>query len=159
MIECSMGPRHTSGLSPGLSSPTEITFTPKLVKGSIRFSPSTRGCKLVFIISGTLGPYTSASSRPVRWPILASATARFTATVVLPTPPLPEPTATMFLTPGSGNGPGCGAPCVCPCANETPLKWRVNPDYTGSGLYAYRAHAYRAHWEPEDSRRGLCAYR
>ncbi len=28
MIECSIGPRQISGLSPGLSSPTEITFRP-----------------------------------------------------------------------------------------------------------------------------------
>ena len=35
---------------------TEITFTPKFCSGSMRFSVSTRGCWLVFIISGTLGP-------------------------------------------------------------------------------------------------------
>src|SRR5947209_785184 len=52
--------------------------------------------------------------RPVRYPSLASATARFTATVVLPTPPLPLPTATTCDTPGKGCGP-CGAPApICP---------------------------------------------
>ena len=35
-------------------------------------------------------------------PIWLSAIARFTATVVFPTPPLPAPTAMMFLTPGTG---------------------------------------------------------
>ena len=37
---------------------------------------------------------------PTRLPHLASAIARLTATVVLPTPPLPAPTAMTFLTPG-----------------------------------------------------------
>jgi hypothetical protein len=40
----------------------------------------------------------SASSMPTRAPSAASASARFTAVVLLPTPPLPEATATMFLT-------------------------------------------------------------
>ena len=39
-------------------------------------------------------------------PHFASAMARFTASVVLPTPPLPAPTAMTFFTPGSG----CRAP-------------------------------------------------
>ncbi len=39
------------------------------------------------IISGTFGPYTSASSRPTLWPSFAMLMARFTATVLLPTPP------------------------------------------------------------------------
>src|SRR5690348_12558291 len=41
--------------------------------------------------------------RPVLWPSEARPTARFTETVVLPTPPLPEPTAIRFFTPGIGN--------------------------------------------------------
>ena len=40
----------------------------------------------------------SASSRPTRAPVWASATARLTLVVLLPTPPLPEATATTFLT-------------------------------------------------------------
>jgi hypothetical protein len=39
----------------------------------------------------------SASSRPTLAPSAASASARFTAVVLLPTPPLPEATAMMFL--------------------------------------------------------------
>src|SRR5215469_14918022 len=55
----------------------------------------------------------SASSNPTRKPCFAKLTARFTATVVLPTPPLPDPTATTCCTPGSGCGPiGCCP--VCP---------------------------------------------
>ena len=42
----------------------------------------------------------SPSSRPTAAPAWASATARLTLTVLLPTPPLPEATAMMFLTPG-----------------------------------------------------------
>src|SRR6478609_2507943 len=51
----------------------------------------------------------SPSSTPTRAPIFDSATARFTATVVLPTPPLPAPTAITFFTPGSGGLPCSGA--------------------------------------------------
>ena len=40
----------------------------------------------------------SASSKPVLWPWRASATARLTATVDLPTPPLPDATATIAFT-------------------------------------------------------------
>ena len=42
----------------------------------------------------------SASSMPTVAPSAASASARFTAVVLLPTPPLPEATAMMFLMPG-----------------------------------------------------------
>src|ERR1035437_3097801 len=46
--------------------------------------------------------------------------ARFTATVVLPTPPLPLPTPTTCATPGKGCGPcGTAAP-VCPI-RKSPL--------------------------------------
>ena len=44
----------------------------------------------------------SASMMPTLLPVRASASARFTATVVLPTPPLPAPTAMTFFTPGIG---------------------------------------------------------
>ncbi len=46
---------------------------------------------------------------PTRAPSFERATARFTATVVLPTPPLPAPTAITFFTPGSGGLPYSGA--------------------------------------------------
>ena len=46
------------------------------------------------------GPVMSASSRPTAAPARASATARLTLTVLLPTPPLPDATAITFLTPG-----------------------------------------------------------
>src|SRR5690242_21843402 len=55
------------------------------------------------IMSGTLGPYTSASISPVLCPSRAREMARFTETVVLPTPPFPEPTAIRFFTPGIGS--------------------------------------------------------
>src|SRR5882724_7128131 len=62
-------------------------------------SLSEAGRSVVPSITGTLGPYTSASSRPTDAPIRWSAMAKFTATVVLPTPPLPLATAIKFLTP------------------------------------------------------------
>ncbi len=43
----------------------------------------------------------SPSIMATRLPSWLRAMARFTATVVLPTPPLPAPTAMMFLTPGT----------------------------------------------------------
>src|SRR5688572_1925754 len=51
----------------------------------------------------------SPSSTPTRAPFFDNATARLTATVVLPTPPLPAPTAITFLRPGSGGLPCSGA--------------------------------------------------
>jgi len=46
---------------------------------------------------------------PTRAPSAASASARLTVVVLLPTPPLPEATATMFFTPGSSCTPRCTA--------------------------------------------------
>src|SRR6267143_1655738 len=68
------------------------------------------GCCVAPSIIGTFGPYTSASSKPTLWPSFDKARARFTATVVLPTPPLPLATATRFFTPGIGwrSGICCG---------------------------------------------------
>src|SRR5713101_8996797 len=47
----------------------------------------------------------SASSKPTRQPSSASATARFTETVLLPTPPLPLPTRITLRTPGTRSVP------------------------------------------------------
>ena len=59
---------------------------------------------------------------------LASATARFTATVLLPTPPLPAPTRMMFFTPGSSRvalrrrrAPGRPTRCRSPVTPGTAL--------------------------------------
>ena len=51
----------------------------------------------------------SPSMMPTLLPHCESASARFTATVVLPTPPLPAPTAMMFLTPGTAARPADGS--------------------------------------------------
>src|SRR3954471_19329987 len=51
----------------------------------------------------------SPSMMPTRLPSFASAMARLTATVVLPTPPLPAPTAMMLRMPGIGARPPPGA--------------------------------------------------
>jgi hypothetical protein len=50
----------------------------------------------------------SPSMMPTRLPQRANATARFTATVVFPTPPLPAPTAMTFFTPSIGARPASG---------------------------------------------------
>jgi hypothetical protein len=62
----------------------------------------------------------SASSRPTVAPSAASASARFTAVVLLPTPPLPLATAMMFLTPGISLTPFCTA-CVTTLENTLAL--------------------------------------
>ncbi len=81
------------------------TFKPKRSKGMILCLPfiSTTSGRAPFnpIITGSEGPWISASMMPTRAFCLASESARFTVTVDLPTPPLPEATAMMFLTPGS----------------------------------------------------------
>src|SRR6478609_5992940 len=51
----------------------------------------------------------SASRMPTLAPSAASASARLTAVVLLPTPPLPDATATMFFTFGSSWTPRCTA--------------------------------------------------
>src|SRR5437660_6886576 len=95
------------GLSPGLSRPIEIILSPCDCTGMMRLSAVACGsCKVPSII-GTFGPYTSASSNPTLCPRFAKASARFTAIVVLPTPPLPLATATRFLTPGIGWRSAC----------------------------------------------------
>src|SRR5580698_3732121 len=84
----------------------------------------------------------SASIRPTRWPSLESATARLTATVVLPTPPLPEPTATILETPGSATGAGMA--CECAISDESSLHSRfyrrasalLRHGHGGLGLFA-----------------------
>ena len=52
-------------------------------------------------IEGVLGPYISASNKPVFNPNLAKEHAIFTAIVLLPTPPLPLLTAIICLIPST----------------------------------------------------------
>src|SRR5580693_34814 len=114
MTLCSMGPRQTIGLSPGLSKPMEIIFIPATCTGIMRFSAVACGSCSVPSMMGTLGPYTSASIRPTLCPSFTNARARLTATVVLPTPPLPLAMATRFFTPGIGWRGGIGCCCGAP---------------------------------------------
>src|SRR5882724_8339281 len=102
MMLCSIGPRQMTGLSPGFSKPIEIIFTPCACTGMMCWSAVAPGSCVEPSMIGTFGPYTSASSRPTLWPSFASASARLTATVVLPTPPLPLAMAIRFFTPGIG---------------------------------------------------------
>ena len=63
----------------------------------------------------------SASSSPTLAPSAARASARFTAVVLLPTPPLPEATAMMLRTFGSGFKPFCTA---CAATLQVTETWR-----------------------------------
>src|SRR5580700_1264056 len=100
-------------------------------------------------MSGTLGPYTSASSRPTLCPSLARASARFTAKVVFPTPPFPEPTAIIVSTPGRGCGPcgGCPGRGDIGVFKESPsrwmLGWRTTSNYTGGPDIGYGADRFQ----------------
>src|SRR6267378_6210102 len=95
------------GLSPGFNRPMEIIFNPCDCTGMMCLSLVASGCCVAPSIIGTFGPYTSASSKPTLWPSFTNARARFTATVVFPTPPFPLATATRFFTPGIGWRSGC----------------------------------------------------
>ena len=100
MAEWMSGPRQMTGASPVRKYWMLIIFTPWATTGLTRPALPVTWPSWVPIISGTLGPVMSASSRPTVAPSRARLTARFTATVVLPTPPLPEATAIVFRTPG-----------------------------------------------------------
>ncbi len=76
---------------------------------------------------------------PTRLPHLASASARFTATVVLPTPPLPAPTAMTFFTPGSGGWPVSGAD------DRADLRGHLHVDVAHAGQRAHRRARLVAH--------------
>ena len=95
------GPRHTIGWPSGTKNWIEMTFTPWRSIGSILLASVAFGWPDTPSIIGMLGPVMSASRSPTAAPAWASATARLTLTVLLPTPPLPDATAMTFLTPGS----------------------------------------------------------
>jgi len=82
----------------------EMVFTPNRSAGTNQPS-RTAGSSTSPIIHGTLGPVISASKSPTRLPKRAKAQARFTETVVLPTPPLPLAIATAAETAAN--------PCPC----------------------------------------------
>ena len=76
-------------------------------------------------IIGMSGPYTSESMIPTAAPACRSATARFTATVDLPTPPLPEETAIVCRTSGirsaAGGGAGAWPAAACRAGGGAPV--------------------------------------
>ncbi len=85
---CSMNPIETTarlsipGTGTGwMASPSDRSFSPT--------SPS---------MVGVLGPWMSTSRSPTFFPSRASAAARFTATVLFPTPPFPDMTTYFFFT-------------------------------------------------------------
>ena len=95
-----MGPRQITGVSSGTKNPIEITFTPWPSSGRI-MSLNPTGLPWTPSMRGMLNPHTSASSTPTRCPSAASAHARFTVTLDLPTPPLPDAIATIAVEAGN----------------------------------------------------------
>ncbi|CDE84643.1 uncharacterized protein BN601_01498 [Coraliomargarita sp. CAG:312] len=92
----------------------DITFIPPICGGIIFSSGETSGKTLSLKRIAALGPCISQSIRPTRASpglenIFANARARFTATVLLPTPPLPEATAIFNFTPDKVSFLGFGA--------------------------------------------------
>ena len=92
MATAFMGPRHTTAAS---FSPSRkaIDITRRLsptATGTRSPSSSTTGVPFRPSNCGTVGPCRSTSSTPTCLPSSASAVARLTATVLLPTPPLPD---------------------------------------------------------------------
>src|ERR1700735_4035884 len=82
---------------------------------------------------GTSGPYRSASTRPTLLPCACSARARFTATVVLPTPPFPLATAIIgALAPLAGAG--CGSVTVASVPSQAGRDGRARAAAVSSGL-------------------------
>ena len=129
MALCSIGPRQMTGWSSGTKYPMERHLTPWADVGTT-MSPMTTGSWSAPSILGTEKPYTSASSSPTRWPARASAMARLTVTVDLPTPPLPDETpitrveasgAKKAGVPASRPGPWpCPCPWSCPSPSSSP---------------------------------------
>ena len=95
-----IGPRQIIAVSSEIRKPIDMQATSHLRIGSSVFSPASAGLPEMPIMRGSEGPKMSLSMRPTASPCRASAAARLTATVDLPTPPLPEATATMLFTPG-----------------------------------------------------------
>ena len=84
-----MGPRQMIASSSFCwKKPIDMTLTPKRSDGSILLSWPTCGRSATFIARTTLGQSMSTSRMPTLCPSCARVAARFTATVVLPTPPL-----------------------------------------------------------------------
>ena len=106
----------------------------------------------------------SASSRPTFAPSALRASAKFTATVDLPTPPLPEATAIKLCAPGNGfnvGSQGATYAGVCPPAME---KEFLDAYSSGHRLYELESAAYEAqsrvdyaHAELDQLRRDLAA--
>ena len=100
----------------------EITFTPWPSSGRI-MSLNPTGFPLTPSMRGTLKPQTSASRMPTFLPSAASAAARFTVTLDLPTPPLPEAIAITDVESGNPIVLGAGA---APAALEPPRSCCTN---------------------------------
>lgn len=109
MAPVTIGPRHSSGWESSTSIPIEIAFMPSISGGTIFRLAFTVGKTFLPNKTVALGPWMSQSisptlASPPAENLRAKARARFTATVLLPTPPFPEATATVNFTPASPSG-------------------------------------------------------
>jgi len=96
MTPAFIGPRQmTASSRPCRRNPTDITLSPPTRAGTMASSSTLSVSSRSRSIPGTLGPWMSMSRRPTRLPASPRATARFTATVLLPTPPFPDRTTTV----------------------------------------------------------------
>ena len=102
-----IGPRQITASSSFSISPIDIIVTPCACNGSMSLPSGLAGRLVTPIMRGCEGPYISASSSPTLRPCRAKATARFEATVDLPTPPLPLAIARIRSTPDTRCGPPC----------------------------------------------------
>ena len=117
-----MGPRQMTGLSSSTRNPIDMTLRPCASRGLILFSSSAMGRAAgIPSIRGWLGPYMSASSTPTFAPSLLRASATFTATVDLPTPPFPLAMAMMFFTPATS---------ILPAIEGRAVTWLVTRTFT-----------------------------
>ena len=93
------GSRQASGAPSSSRRSLDITRTPEGASfGSTSFSRTTRLASRTPSMRAAVGPWRSASSRPIERPVRASAAARPALTRLFPTPPLPLTTATTWRT-------------------------------------------------------------
>src|SRR3990172_349673 len=86
----SIGPFQRTGASGWSRNSIEAIFMPSgPVGGTAPSAVSVKCWPFRPSIAGTQGPFRSTSRMPTLWPARAKASARFTVTMLLPTPPLP----------------------------------------------------------------------
>ena len=107
--------------------PTSISFGRILLSSVAPSRPVTPSMR------GTLKPQMSASSTPTVNPCHASAAARFTVTLLLPTPPLPLATAMTRVVRGTSvRGALSAARWRARCMTPVRCSWFISPNCTST---------------------------